>query len=183
MPKYYSPNLVQIPTCHGSLAYDYDNERRRREVGAVGAQLPCWLRKPRLRGDRRPRWRSAQARILQELPVKYHSKITQSIYLTVTQDASTTWAALCRKKSQLIGCSAFENLKHLFVCRVTPQAEEKRRDSGIRQLITWVTTVGLIADIHRLQRMNHDYVVALFLNRIKVKEWSQDRQLSNLPPS
>lgn len=28
MPKYYSPNLVQIPACHGSLACDYDDERR-----------------------------------------------------------------------------------------------------------------------------------------------------------
>lgn len=27
MPKYYSPNLLQIPTCHGSPACDYDEGR------------------------------------------------------------------------------------------------------------------------------------------------------------
>lgn len=85
MPKYYSLNLVQIPTCHGSLACDYDKERRggegrgeQREGEVAETQLPCWLR---LRGDGRPQWRSAQARSLPELPVdpvKYHRKKSSS---------------------------------------------------------------------------------------------------------
>lgn len=70
MPKYYSPNLVQIPTCHGSLACDYDSERRGSGGRGRGRHTAAMLiKKAELRGDGRPRRRSARVRIVTELPV------------------------------------------------------------------------------------------------------------------
>ena len=162
MPKYYSPNLVQIPTCHGSLAYDYDNERRRREVGAVGTQLPCWLRKPRLRGGGRPRWRSTQARILQKLPLKYYSKKKNKPKAFIwhwhkTLPQPELLYVKKKKNPNSLDVQHSEIWNSFFVCRVTPQAEERSGDSGIRELITWVAAVSLADDIHNLQRMNPDH--------------------------
>lgn len=51
MPKYYSTNLVQIPTCHGSLGCDDGSGRTGGGVGGVGGlQQTCHVDyvKPRL---------------------------------------------------------------------------------------------------------------------------------------
>lgn len=45
MPKYYSPNLVQIPACHGSSVCDYDSEGDKVEwVGGRGSMAAMLIK-------------------------------------------------------------------------------------------------------------------------------------------
>ena len=117
MPKYYSPNLVQMPTCHGSLACDYDNERQRKGGGSGGNTAAMLIKEAEAE-------RRREAAATTELPVKCRRKRNPKC----STDSFHNLSRFTSKKIKVIGSVslAFGNLEEPFFVEELLQTTKKR---------------------------------------------------------